>query len=678
MKKNIFIILLLFSMQALVHSVTEEGITISKLSMKPVPFNERRDPVADSPYNAFDGDLKTAALYSDFMMEFSKPVTIDQIKIMNGNALSKDLFKKDNRERDIEITLYTVAVKPDKKAIEKKEKKVKPKKKDDKKIPLKDKEKKDKSSEAKTEKDKIEKAKTEKDKTDKDKTEKDKADKDKIEKDKIKKEKTDKESEKLYPTEKAVNTDEYYTGNHYESDDVKLFFIASETAKEPVKNKEKVTNKNVIEIIDSKNDKQKKKKDAVPVEKKRKKPVKEVNSEAAKGQADKTEIKKTLAGEDKSKKNKTDKSSNKAPVSEKKKIETKKPEKKKQSTQVVKKIEKKKPVDTAVKNKSEKDKTLKKETDKNKIDITESKDKTRENKLPEADKKISEGKKDVKPEIKKINNEQTAESKNKKAEADKKIEVTKKEEKEKEKKKEKKKAAKKKEKKKIAEKKPAEDTTVKKMAGIVKIENDIDGRVMVYSSLKDTMEFQSIDLKGEYAVKKIAFRTRDDEYYMGTEPDRASITEISFLNNGKSIPVQGIQALKDAYVERYNKILTDSISGETFIMNENNDVILRMTFKKDGKIEFYDRFKCRKKGDADCTSVLMPDRWQVAGGKLTMRYHTIWRVWKYDLDSPYDMLSDKNDTGELSRFMKIYFKSENGFTDKYLDLVKSDKSIWAE
>ncbi|PKL15356.1 MAG: hypothetical protein CVV49_21455 [Spirochaetae bacterium HGW-Spirochaetae-5] len=105
MKKHLFIILLLFLMPALLHSVTDEGISIVKLSMEPIPFNERRDPVTDSPYNAFDGDLKSAALYSDFTMEFSKPVTIDQIKIINGNASDKSFFKKQNRERDIEITL---------------------------------------------------------------------------------------------------------------------------------------------------------------------------------------------------------------------------------------------------------------------------------------------------------------------------------------------------------------------------------------------------------------------------------------------------------------------------------------------------------------------------------------------------------------------------------------------
>jgi hypothetical protein len=54
----------------------------------------------------------------------------------------------------------------------------------------------------------------------------------------------------------------------------------------------------------------------------------------------------------------------------------------------------------------------------------------------------------------------------------------------------------------------------------------------------------------------------------------------------------------------------------------------------------------------------------------------LWRVWKYELDSQSDMLDEK---GEFypPRWMKIYYKTDNGFTDKYLDLVRIDNGIWA-
>ena len=73
----------------------------------------------------------------------------------------------------------------------------------------------------------------------------------------------------------------------------------------------------------------------------------------------------------------------------------------------------------------------------------------------------------------------------------------------------------------------------------------------------------------------------------------------------------------------------------------------------------------------------MPDMWKVTDGKLLMRYHTLWRVWKYELDSQNDMLSDNED--QLPpRWMKLYFKSDTGFTDQYLELYRSEKGIWAE
>jgi hypothetical protein len=95
-----------------------------------------------------------------------------------------------------------------------------------------------------------------------------------------------------------------------------------------------------------------------------------------------------------------------------------------------------------------------------------------------------------------------------------------------------------------------------------------------------------------------------------------------------------------------------------------------MVFNEDGTMEFIDRYKCKNKGDSDCTATMMPAQWRITDGKLYMRYHTIWRLWKYELDSQSDIIN-YTDNSEPPRWMKIYLKSDNGFTDKYLDLVIS-------
>jgi hypothetical protein len=706
MKKHIFLLLLLFAMPALVLPAAEEVITITKLSMVPVPFNERRDPAADSPYNAFDGDNKTAALYSDFTVEFSKPVTIDQLKVVNGNSSNKDIFKKNNRERDIEITLYTVAYKPDKKTEKKskKSKTVQPKK-SEKKAPLNDRD-----TKSKTEQETLEKEKTDK-------------------------EKKEKEIKKTETPERVVMGDEYDTIYKSRQDDVKLYLAASETTIEPdkkaetvkpetvkksevkketkkpgkkpvkvtpaakktpvkkktdtkktdtkktdtkktdtkktdtkkpekknvsksssskdktpvkktpakkhettVKKNEKFSSYNIIEITDSKKSVKKTENPAAEV-KKNTESVKDVKTDPKKIEAGDTETMKSLAGDNNSAKPKTDQ-----PV-------------KKKTT--VKKTEKKPAVKTNTKKTPAKTEPVKKETGNNKIEIVDSKSKTEKTKTPSV-KKPADTKKTVKPET--ITVKPPAEKKNEPETAVKK---------------ENKQEIKKDTRKQTAEIKPAEDVKVIKMTGVVRIENDKDGRVLVYTSLKDSMGSQNIDLKGEYSVTKIDFRTRDDEYYTGSMPDRSAITEINLFNNGKRVTVQGIDALKKSYVERYTQKLKDSLTDETFIMYENNDVVLRMKFRKDGRMEFFDRFKCSKKGDADCTSLSMPDMWKVADGRLLMRYHTLWRVWKYELDSQNDMLSDDEEPLP-PRWMKLYFKSDNGFTDQYLELYRSEKGIWAE
>ncbi len=740
MRKHILILLLLFAMPVLVHSVTEEGITITKISMEPVSFNERRDPVADSPFNAFDGDVKSAALYSDFTMEFARPVTIDQIRIINGNAADKDLFKKSNRERDIEITLYTVEVKSEKKIPEKKIKKKVLKKTENKKTSVKDQETKDKSEpdkvkDKKADKDKIEKiekekqpekiiedknkeikktdtpekvvndyefeksdeylsdvkfiltadekivepekkaveeVKAKKDKTDSDtvtkktekkenrtdkktekKTEKKKKDKKKsdikktekkkFEKKDVKKEPADKKTAEKKPSIKTVAK---------KGESEKSVSNKEKTKKNPAK--EKAPNKNIIEITDSKKD--------VKTQPEKEESVKNVKTETVK-----TENKEEHAVEDKPAKIEPDKPLEKIVLPEIKKIEKKKTDtkdqKKDQKKDHKKKTEKKKK-EKAVKSNS------KKEKNKNKIEITDSKNK-KETADKSADKTVEKTADKTTDKAADKSTDKKSDKENKKGKTEKIISDKKKKEKD---------AVKidNKNRKPAADKTLIEDTSVKKMAGVVKIENDSLGRVLIYTTLKDTVDPQTLDLKGKYAVTKIDFRTRDDGYYTGSEPDRSGITEISFVNNKKIIPINGIDTMKKNYSDKFSKKLTESISGETFLMYENGDVSLRMTFRKDGVMEFNDRFKCSKKGDADCTSLMMPDRWKITDGKLYMRYHTLWRNWKYELDSQSDMLGESSDESDPPRWLKLYFKSDAGFTDKYLDLVRSEKGVWAE
>lgn len=605
-------------MPVILHSVTDEGISILKLSMEPIPFNERRDAIRDSPYNAFDGDVKSAALYSDFTMEFSKPVTIDQIKVMNGNSSDKNLFKKQNRERDIEITLYTTALKSDKKVIEKK-KRPAPVKKIIKKLPEKIKENTDnKDNKLPNNSDGV------------------KSELNNEEKEDIKKPDT---------PEKVVQADDFEIFKEYKPEGVKFFLTASE---------------NVIEITDSKKDKISNS-DAIK---------KRIAEEATKKKSaidenENTSVQKELAGVDPSGKIEPDKPVEKTAVPEIKKNVT-----------IEKKIQKKVSAKPVKKNPVKKSTAVKK---------TENKTVKKSESVKKTPAKKSVKSAIVKPAAKKTDDKKTTE---KKSAVQKKSEIVKEEKKaeikkdavEKEIKKEKKTEEKKipVESKKVI---PAviveEKVVVKKMSGVIRIEDDKNGRVLVYTSLKDNMEYQNINLNGEYVVTKIEFRTRDDEYYSGSEPDRSGITEIGFFNNGKRVSFQGIDIAKKTYAERYNKNLRDSLSGQTFAILENNEVVLRAAFKRDGKIEFHDRFKCAKKGDSDCTSLSMPDAWRVEDGKLLMRYHTLWRVWKYELDSQIDML-DENGEFYSPRWIKIYYKSDNGFTDKYLDLVRMDDGILAE
>lgn len=113
MKKDVILLFAISIFLSVSASASGDGNSILKLSTEPLPFNELRDPVNDSLYNAFDGNPESSALFSDASIQFNTPILIDELKIVNGNFR---MFKQFSRLRDIEITLYTVEIKADKKS----------------------------------------------------------------------------------------------------------------------------------------------------------------------------------------------------------------------------------------------------------------------------------------------------------------------------------------------------------------------------------------------------------------------------------------------------------------------------------------------------------------------------------------------------------------------------------
>jgi hypothetical protein len=99
---NHIVIIVIF---VLVYGIaTGEEVNVIKLASEPVPFNEMREPVNDALYNAFDNDKDTAALFSDFLVQFNVPIIADEIKIINGNRWK---FSEFSRLKDLEMVLYT-------------------------------------------------------------------------------------------------------------------------------------------------------------------------------------------------------------------------------------------------------------------------------------------------------------------------------------------------------------------------------------------------------------------------------------------------------------------------------------------------------------------------------------------------------------------------------------------
>ena len=100
-----------------------------------------------------------------------------------------------------------------------------------------------------------------------------------------------------------------------------------------------------------------------------------------------------------------------------------------------------------------------------------------------------------------------------------------------------------------------------------------------------------------------------------------------------------------------------------------------MSFRKDGRIEFKDRYACSKTGDPDCTSSVMPYRWKIENGRLYMMYGRDWLLWKYQLDSAGNVL-DENASFNPPRWLKLYYKNGNSFSENYLFLQRSEQREW--
>lgn len=549
MKKRVIILFAVILSPLLLGSEPGSKFTISRLNMQSMPFNERRDPSSDSPFNAFDGDIKTSALYSDFTLEFSEPQIMNEIRIINGTAANKFLYKKYNRLRDIEITLYTLN--PELKSTDLKSKKQTSKK-------------------AKTgiKNSPHNKPEPEVNKTDK--------------------KKTTPDNEKKINNKTVLNIVPY--------PDYKLYFTALQDDE-----KKYAQNTGVIKT-DTQSD----------------------NKEQSIKQ-DKTEIKsgsdtKTIQASDKKLKNKPSSDTKVKPDLKNKII------------------------------KSEPGNKIKNDNDKQKIDIRD----TGNTKIKKTS--ISETKEKSKPDNVIQKNNSTSELKTETAKS---VNV---------------KTAKKINK--PATKKSGKELTVKKMSGMIRPVNDRENRIFIYYTLKDITATQKIRLKKKFTVKKIGFRTRDNGFYTGVEHDRTTITEIGFYNNGKRVQIDGIDEMKKNYTEKYSNILLHSIDNKLFLLYNQNEVIMRMKFLNNGKIEYIDRYKCKTVKDNDCSLSLFPERWRIRDGKLYMRFRETWMLWKYELDSETDILDPVIRQPDSSRYLKLYYKTDNGFSEEYIYLMKSEEDVW--
>lgn len=512
MKNQIISIILIFTFFLFPGIASGEGISILKLNSEPVPFNDMRDPVNDSLYNAFDIDPESSALFSDFSIHFTSPVTIDELKIINGNTRK---FKQYSRLRDIEITLYTIKVIEDKKKMKSVDNKFKSKQnKKDQKIKT------DKSSEGKDNRIPV--------------------------KDK----KSDKEPVK---DDKNKNTDEKNTSG--------VTACSGSNAMGPVTG---ILNNPLAEEPDK----------PVQVEVKEIHQDKSVNKKNDIRDSGKTPVKKNGTGQ--------------KITADKKKKKTALPDVKKPANK------KQKVLNSA-------------------------------------------------PKIK-----QNTSEKNLKKESSLKTETL-----------------------------PAtKDIPFKKMEGVTKILNDSEGRVIINVSLKDINIEQSIKLGGEYSISAFEIRKRDDYNYSGSNSELPYLSSVSLLYKSKRAIFQALDPLKKEYVQRFVKALELSITDKVFSAFENDKEVTRVFFRKNGKIEIRDRFKCSKKGDTDCTSSSMPDMWMIRDGRLYLRYKNEWIPWKFELEYTPDIMNGAESESDSRQWFKLYYKNETGFSENYLYLEKKANQEW--
>jgi hypothetical protein len=90
-----------------------QGINVTYISMaSTTAFEEWKHPGKYSPVMAFDGDRSTCFAEDesdnsfDFGIRFEKDIQIDEVRIMNGNGKSEDLFKKNNRVIELKVVFY--------------------------------------------------------------------------------------------------------------------------------------------------------------------------------------------------------------------------------------------------------------------------------------------------------------------------------------------------------------------------------------------------------------------------------------------------------------------------------------------------------------------------------------------------------------------------------------------
>lgn len=227
------------------------------------------------------------------------------------------------------------------------------------------------------------------------------------------------------------------------------------------------------------------------------------------------------------------------------------------------------------------------------------------------------------------------------------------------------------------ENKPAkDDIPFKKMEGLTRIENDSEGRVIINVSLKDIPREQSIKFGSVYTIAAMEIRKRDDSNYAGSSSELPYISGINFYNKGKQLTFQGLEPLKKGYEERFVKALDASIADKIYSAFDQDKELTRVFFKKNGKIEYRDRYKCLKKNDPDCTSAAMPDMWMIRDGRLYMRFMNDWIPWKYELEYTPEFMNGAESESDSRQWLKLYYKKGSGFSENFLYLEKSDTQRW--